>query len=138
MTLEKLLTPTTYFFPYTSGPETVVDKHRHLIHQYCIPVEGLAATTSSSMQTATSTGTAPTTTSQRAEAPSGDFDEVDERQYAEAENHIHQRPVKLKCDYDEKIRQCAITSDGTVLSTQVVCGPPSLTHEPHTGFQFQG
>lgn len=52
--------------------------------------------------------------------PSGD---IEERQYNDAGRRIQQRLVELKCEYEEKIRQCADVIDGMVLAAHLVRGP---------------
>lgn len=45
----------------------------------------------------------------------------DELEFLESGRRIRQRLIELKCEYDEKIRQCAHIIDGMVLAAQLVC-----------------
>lgn len=49
--------------------------------------------------------------------------DIEGRQYNDAGQRIQQRLVELKCEYDEKIRQCADVIDGMVLAAHLVRGP---------------
>lgn len=51
----------------------------------------------------------------------GSSDHLSEARYLDSGRRIHQRLVELKCEYDEKIRQCAHIIDGMVLAAQLVC-----------------
>lgn len=51
-----------------------------------------------------------------------DPEDLDARQFMDAGKRIKERLVELKCEYDEKIRQCADIIDGMVLVAQLVRG----------------
>lgn len=53
--------------------------------------------------------------------PDGSSDHLDALQYLDSGKRIRQRLVELRCEYDEKIRQCAQIIDGMVLAAQLVC-----------------
>lgn len=64
-----------------------------------------------------------------------DSENLDARQFKDAGKRIKERLVELKCEYDEKIRQCADIIDGMVLVAQLVRGcccslPPFSSSSP--------